>query len=98
MISVYHLRCGMVSIYCIDRFKVLECVRRRVTQLVEGLEGMSCEERPRTFGLSHLEKRRLRGNLTAPYSFLRGGCGEGRAEIFSWDPVIGLMETVQSCA
>ena len=68
--------------YCVQfrasQFKkylqVLEC---------KGLEGMSCEERLRTVGLSHLEKRRLRGDLIAPYSFLRRGGGEGSAELFS---------------
>ena len=50
---------------------------------MKGLEGMSYKERLRTLGLSSLEKRRLKGNLIALYSFLMGRSGEGGAELFS---------------
>ncbi|KAK4815481.1 hypothetical protein QYF61_003017 [Mycteria americana] len=75
--------------------KVLECLQKRATGWVKGLEGMAFEEQLRS--LFSLEKRRLRGNLIALYSFPRRGSGEGSADPFSRDPVTGCMGVVQSC-
>ena len=63
--------------------KAPECVQRRATKLLEGLEGMSCEEWLRTQGLSSLQKRRLRGDLIALDGFPSRGGGEGGADLFS---------------
>ena len=78
--------------------ELLDQVQRRATKMITGLEHLLYEDRLRELGIFSLEKRRLQGDLTTAFQYLKGATGKlgrdllevqvatGRGEMFlNWN-------------
>ena len=63
--------------------ELLECIQRRVTKMIPGMEQLSYKDRLRELGLFILKKKRLQGDLIADFQYLKGSYRKEGDRLFS---------------
>jgi len=63
--------------------ELLKWVQRRATKVVRGLEQLSCQERLKDVWLFSPEQRRLQGNLTVDFQYLKRAYKKDGDKLFS---------------
>ena len=64
--------------------EILERVQRRAMKMIRGLERLLYEGRLRELGLFSVEKKRLRGDLTIAFQYLKGDYKQEGNKLFTW--------------
>ena len=62
----------------------LEHIQSRATEMIQGKEHLSYEDRLGELGLLTLEKRRLWGDLIVALQYLKGAYRKAGEELFIW--------------
>jgi len=71
------------------RYGPVEVGPEEATEMIRGLEPLCCEERLRELGLFSLENRRLQGDLTAAFQYLKEPTRKLERDFFQGPVAIG---------